>query len=170
MPATVPTRAEAFSREVWLAPTRRSGSVRPGWLTAMVTEAREQLHRGLVPLEPRVPGQRRHPRAAPPAPPHATCTPPAVPPTLHHIARADLTDIERVLVLYSQAVHQRLIGSSEAERLTFVALAQHVLSCRATNEGGVFRHLLKQKRYHCVTQADEEVALVQLKQHLYGSE
>ena len=69
MPATVPPGAEAFSREVWLAPTRRSGSVRPGWLTAMVTEAREQLHRGLVPLEPRVPCQRRHPMAAPPAPP-----------------------------------------------------------------------------------------------------
>jgi hypothetical protein len=91
-----------------------------------------------------------------------------VPPTLHHIGREDLTDIERVLVLYRQAVQQRLIGSSEAERLTFVALAQHVLSCRAQNEGGLFRHLLKQKRYHCVTQVDEDVALGRLKQHLYG--
>jgi hypothetical protein len=168
MPATVPPGAEAFSREVWPAPTRRSGSVRPGWLTAMVTAAQEQLQRGLVPLEPRVPYQRRHPRAAPPAPPHSTCTPPAEPPTLQHIAREDLIDIERVLVLYSQAVQQRLIGSSEAERLTFVALAQHVLSCRATNEGGVFRHLLKQKRYHCVTQADEDAALQRLKQYWYG--
>jgi hypothetical protein len=133
-----------------------------------VTEAQEQLQRGLVPLEPRVPCQRRHPMVIPPAPPQSTCTPPAEPPTLQHIARVDLTDIERVLVLYSQAVQQRLIGSSEAERLTFVALAQHVLSCRATNEGGVFRHLLKQKRYHCVTQADEDAALQQLKQYWYG--
>jgi len=142
--------------------------VRPGWLTAMVTEAQEQLQRGLVPLEPRVPCQRRHPLAAPPAPPQSTHTPPAEPPTLQHIAREDLTDIERVLVLYSQAVQQRLIGSSEAERLTFVALAQHVLSCRATNEGGVFRHLLKQKRYHCVTRADEDAALQRLKPYWYG--
>jgi len=134
----------------------------------MVTEAQEQLHHGLVPQDPRVPCQRRHPMAAPPAPPQSTRTPLSEPSTLHHIAREDLTDIARVLVLYSQAVQQGLIGSSEAERLTFVALAQHVLSCRATNEGGVFRHLLKQKRYHCVTQADEEVALVRLKQHLCG--
>ena len=167
MPATVPTGAEAFSRGVWPAPTRRSRSVRPGWLTAMVTEAQEHLQRGLVPLEPRVPCQRRHPRAAPP-PPQSMCTPPAVPPTLQHIAREDLIDIQRLLVLYSQAVQQRLIGSSEAERLTFVALAQHVLSCRATNEGGLFRHLLKQKRYHCVTQADEDAALQRLKQYWYG--
>ena len=167
MNAPVRTGAASFFREDWPASARRSGRVRPGWLTAMVTEAQDQLHHGLVPQEPRVPCQRRHPMAAPP-PPHSTRTPLSVPPTLHHIAREDLTDIERVLVLYSQAVHQRLIGASEAERLTFVALAQHVLSCRATNEGGVFRHLLKQKRYHCVTQADEEVALVRLKQHLYG--
>ena len=90
------------------------------------------------------------------------------PPTLQHIERADLADIPRVLLLYQQAVQQRLIGASEAERLTFVALAQHVLSCRPKNEGGLFRHLLKQKRYHCVTQADEEMALARLKQHLYG--
>jgi hypothetical protein len=91
-----------------------------------------------------------------------------VPPTLQHLEREDLTDIQRVLVLYSQAVQQHLIGSSEAERLTFVALAQHVLSCRPKNEGGLFRHLLKQKRYRCVTQADEDAALQRLKQHLYG--
>ena len=73
-----------------------------------------------------------------------------------------------MLVLYQQAVQQRWIGSSEAERLTFVALAQHVLSCYPKNAGGLFRHLLKQKRYHCVTQADEDAALQQLKQRLYG--
>lgn len=92
------------------------------------------------------------------------------PPTLQHIQREDLTDIERVLMLYHHAVQQRLIGASEAERLTFVALAQHVVSCRPKNLGGLFRHLLKQKRYHCVTQADEDAALSCLKQHLYGRE
>jgi hypothetical protein len=75
------------------------------------------------------------------------------------------TDHTRKLLIWNIT---RLIGSSEAERLTFVALAQHVLSCRAKNEGGLFRHLLKQKRYQCVTQADEDAALRRLKQHWYG--
>ncbi len=56
-----------------------------------------------------------------------------------------------------------MIGASQAERLASVAFAQLVLSCRLKNEGGLFRHLLKQKRYHCVTQADEDVALQRLK-------
>ena len=134
----------------------------------MVAEAQDQLRRGLVPLDPRAPCQRRSPMPALPVPSPSTCPSPSSPATLHHLERADLTDIERVLELYSQAVQQRLIGSSEAERLTFVALAQHVLRCRPKNEGGLFRHLLKQKRYHCVTQVDEDVALGRLKQHLYG--
>ena len=138
MNAPVRTGAESFSRGVWPAPTRRAVRLRPGWLTAMVAKAQEQLHRGLVPMEPRAPCQRRHPTTAPPAPPQSTRTPLSLPPTLQQIARADLTDIQRVLELYSQAVQQRLIGSSEAERLTFVALAQHVLICRPQNEGGFF--------------------------------
>jgi hypothetical protein len=166
MHGPVPTDAEAFSRGSWRARTRRAVRLRPGWLTAMVAEAQDQLRRGLVLLDPREPCQRRPPRMALPSP--STCPSPSSPPTLQHIERADLTDIERVLVLYRQAVQQRLIGSSEAERLTFVALAQHVLSCRAQNEGGLFRHLLKQKRYQCVTQADEDAALRRLKQHRYG--
>jgi hypothetical protein len=164
MPATIPTGAESFSRGVWPVPTRRAVRLRPGWLTAMVAKAQELLHRGLVPMEPRASCQRRQPVTTVPASPLPTRTTPSVPPTLQHIEREDLTDIQRVLVLYQQAVQQRLIGSSEAERLTFVALAQHVLSCRPQNEGGLFRHLLKQKRYHCVTQADEDVALQRLKQ------
>jgi hypothetical protein len=141
--------------------------LRPGWFAAMVVEAQEHLHRGSIPVEPQMPCTRRHQVTALPAPPPAR-PPPALPPTLQHIEREDLTDIQRVLVLYHHAVQQRLIGSSEAERLTFVALAQHVLSCRPRNEGSLFRHLLKQKRYHCVTQADEDVALQRLKLHLYG--
>ena len=168
MNAPIRTGIESFSRGIWRAHTRRAVRLRSGWLTAMVTEAQEQLHRGLVPLDPRVPCQQRPSVTTSPAPPLPMRTTPSVPPTLQHIEREDLTDIERVLELYSQAVQQRLIGSSEAERLTFVALAQHVLSCRPKNEGGLFRHLLKQKRYQCVTQVDEDAALQRLKQHWYG--
>ena len=167
MNTIVPAGAASFSRVVWQAPTPRAVGLGPGWLTAMVADAQEQLHRGIVPVEPGLPCRRRPPVTAPPPQQLPARTTASVPPTLHHIEREDLIDIQRLLILYHQAVQQRLLGSSEAERLTFVALAQHVLSCRPKNEGGLFRHLLKQKRYQCVTQADEDVALERLKQHLY---
>ena len=171
MNAPVPADAESFSAMVWPAPPRRPVTLRPGWLTAMVVEAQEQLHHGVLPAELPSPGRRRPPITAPPVQTlslsvHTIASLP--PPTLQHIEREDLTNIERLLVLYHHAVQQRLIGSSEAERLTFVALAQHIVSCHPKNLGGLFRHLLKQKRYHCVTQADEDAALRRLKHHLYG--
>ena len=104
MNAPARTGAESFSRGVWPGPTRRAVRLRPGWLTAMVAKAQEQLHRGLVPMEPRAPCQRRKPVTTAPASPLPMRTTPSVPPTLQHIEREDLTDIQRVLVLYQQAV------------------------------------------------------------------
>ena len=153
-------------------PTQRREARRSGWLTAMVAQAQEQLHRGNARLLP-APRCARRPRApipaAPPSSPHATEVAVRTAPRLHHIVREDLTEIERVLELYAQAVQQRLIGGSEAARLTFIGLAQHVVAARPTNPGGLFRHLLYRKRYQCVTQADEDVALQRLKQYLYGN-
>jgi len=170
MNAPNPAGTESFSAMGWPAVTSRPVTLRPGWLMAMVAEAQEQLHHGVLPAEPPSPRRRRPPVTAPPVQTlplsvHTTASLP--PPTLQHIEREDLTNIRRLLILYHHAVQQRLIGTSEAERLTFVALAQHVVSCRPKNLGGLFRHLLKQKRYHCVTQADEDAALQRLKQYLY---
>jgi hypothetical protein len=72
------------------------------------------------------------------------------------------------LALYAQAVQAGLIGASEADRLTFVALACHVLRYCPQNAGGLFHCLVTRKRYHVVTQADEDAARHRLKQHLYG--
>jgi len=63
------------------------------------------------------------------------------PPVLCNIRLQDLTDTSRFLDLYAQASHAGLIGNSEAERLTFVGLAQHVLTYRPENAGGLFRQL-----------------------------
>lgn len=147
-------------------PTPPHAAVRPGWLTAMVAQAQDQLHRGTAPAPPRTPMARCQRVTTPTAP----VVLPSVPqrdvrgiPRLSHIEREDLIDIERVLELYAQAVQLRLIGGSEAARLTFVGLAQHVLAARPTNPGGLFRHLLYQRRYQSVTQADEDRALQCLK-------
>jgi hypothetical protein len=89
------------------------------------------------------------------------------PPVLCNIRLQDLTDTSRFLDLYAQASHAGLIGNSEAERLTFVGLAQHVLTYRPQNAGGLFRQLLVRRRFHFVTQEDEDTAQQRLKHHLY---
>jgi hypothetical protein len=93
---------------------------------------------------------------------------PLPPPTLRYILLQDLKDTSRLLDLYAQAIQAELMGSSEAERLTFVGLAQHVLAYHPGNAGGLFRQLLTRRCFHFVTQEDEDAAQQRLKQHLYA--
>jgi hypothetical protein len=93
--------------------------------------------------------------------------PPLAPPTLRHILVHDLRNTERLLLLYEQAVNAGLIGSAEADRLTFVALAQHVLAYRPNNAGGLFSQLLRKRQFDYVTQDDEDTAQQRLKRCLY---
>lgn len=173
MPLNVSTPSARSARSplpVALRPPRPT-AMRPGWLTAMVVLAQEQCHRGTAPELPHPPAERRQQMktatalvVSPPAPQREV----RGTPRLSHIECEDLIDTTRLLELYAQAVQLRLIGSSEAARLTFVGLAQHVIAARPTNPGGLFRHLLYGKRYQCVTQADEDQALKRLKHYLYG--
>ena len=93
---------------------------------------------------------------------------PLPPPTLRHIFLQDLKDTERLLELYAQAIKAGLIGGSEAGRLTFLSLAQHVLAYRPVNAGGLFNQLLRRRCIHFVTQEDEDAAQQRLKQYLYA--
>jgi hypothetical protein len=89
-------------------------------------------------------------------------------PTLRNILLQDLKDTGRLLDLYAQATQAEIMSGSEAERLTFVGLAQHVLACHPENVGGLFRQLLTRRCFHFVTQEDEDAAHQRLKQHLYA--
>jgi hypothetical protein len=60
-------------------------------------------------------------------------------------------------------VEAKWIGNAEADRLTFVALAQHVVLYRPQNPGGLFHRLLTKRLFHYVTQEDEDQALARLK-------
>ncbi len=102
----------------------------------------------------------------PPTPENDPVSLPA--PTLRNIVRQDLHDPGRLIALYEQAVQAGLIGTSEAARLTFVALACHVLRYRPQNAGGLFHCLLTRKLSHVVTQADEDAARQRLTQYLYS--
>ena len=93
---------------------------------------------------------------------------PATPPHLQHVLLLDLQDMERLLALYTQAVQASLIGPSEAERLSFVALAHHVLHFKPVNPGGLFVQLLRQRHFDFITQQEEDRALQRLKRYDYG--
>ena len=79
----------------------------------------------------------------------------------------DFRDTGRLLTLYAQAVHAQWLGPSEAERLAFAALAQHVLTYRPENAGGLFTHLVRTRCFAYITQADEDAAQQRLTRFLY---
>src|SRR5947208_1743192 len=91
------------------------------------------------------------------------------PPTLRHIVPEDLQDTARLLNLFSQAQTQGLIGKSDSERLTFLALAEHAKVVGSQNSCGLFALLVQRQHWHFVTDSDEDAAQARLKQYLYGT-
>jgi hypothetical protein len=89
-------------------------------------------------------------------------------PTLRHLVPNDLQDTARLLILFEQAQTQGLIGKSESDRLTFVALAEHATVVGSTNPCGLFAALLHRQCWHFVTDSDEDAAQARLKHYLYG--
>jgi hypothetical protein len=142
-----------------------------GVLSTLFAQARECLRTGTaLPIEPEPVVTRTvsaPAREEPRSIPLVTQTPMPTP-RLQHVTLPDLKDTERLLALYTQSLQAGLIGPSEAERLTFVGLAQHVLAYRPENAGGLFRHLLTRRCFHFVTQEEEDAAQQRLKQHLYA--
>jgi len=146
------------------------GSASPGFLTALVTEAREQVRNGTAPVDtvgPVVmcsnPASRtqKHSVASQPKPVLAA-------PSLTNVIVEDLRDTERLSTLYHQAIEHKLLGKSEAEQLVFFALAQHVITYGPANPGGLFRRLLTRKQFQVITQEEEDAAARRLKHRLYG--
>lgn len=106
----------------------------------------------------------RHVHAAPVSAPPVSLPPPR----LGHVLVADLHEMARLLQLYTQAVQARMIDASEADRLNFVALAQHVLQFQPKNPGGLFLQLLRHRRFAVITQAEEDQARRRLHTYLYA--
>jgi hypothetical protein len=89
-------------------------------------------------------------------------------PTLRHIVPDDLTDTARLLILFEEAQAQGLIGGSESERLTFVAIAERARLRAIRNAPGLFAELVRRRLWHFVTQDDEDQAQTRLREHFYG--
>src|SRR5215831_14270519 len=90
------------------------------------------------------------------------------PPTLRHIIPEDLQDTARLLTLFAQAQTQGLIGKSDSDRLSFLALAEHAKVVGSQNPCGLFAALVQRQHWHFVTDSDEDIAQARLKAYLYG--
>jgi hypothetical protein len=91
-------------------------------------------------------------------------------PTLAEVRIEDLKDIGRLLDLLSQAIDRKLIGSSEADRLKFVAAAEHALAIGQGNPPGLFAYFLRGACWRYITQGDEDRANARIKAFLRAPE
>ncbi len=142
-----------------------------GVLSTLFAQARECLRNGTTLLPASMPTPT-------PTPPVTTSQPrrslatllphPLRLPRLKSILLEDLQQLPRLLILYTEAVQTQLIGASEADRLAFVALAQHVLHFQPHNPGGLFLWLLTHHRFAVITQAEEDQARARLATFLYA--
>ena len=118
-----------------------------------------------------IPSPAPRPTPAPPTrPPVAAPAPAPLPePTLRDVRSEDLTDTGRTLALYGQAVAAGLVTGSEADRLRFVAAAEHARVIGTTNPCGLFVRLVRRGLWAFLTQDDEDAANARLKRHLHGA-
>ena len=155
------TAHKLFCEEEKKQKPARSGAA--GVLSTLAKQARAGVRAGRLPRA-EAPLVCHRPAARQPQPLPSSPQPAiSATPTLQHITLEDLRDTGRVLTLYAQAREKGLIGQAEADRLTFVALAHHVLLYRPDNPGGLFHRLLTHRLFHYVTQEDEDQALQRLK-------
>lgn len=86
-------------------------------------------------------------------------------PTIRDIKQHDLGSMERLLILYTQALELGLAAKGEAGRLDFVSLAERARA-RGTRSGALFYWLLRERKTAFITQHDEDRAIERIKSHM----
>ena len=89
---------------------------------------------------------------------------------LEDVLVKDLKDIDRLMDLLGQAVVRGLVTGSEADRLRFVGAAEHALAIGKENLAGLFLYLVRGKKWHYLTQEDEDRAQARIKAFQRGPE
>jgi hypothetical protein len=89
-------------------------------------------------------------------------------PTLADVRIEDLRDVGRTLRLFDQAVARQLISANEADRLKFLAVAEHAKAVGTVNPCGLFARLVRRGWWHFATLDDEDTARRRLRDHLHG--
>ena len=85
-------------------------------------------------------------------------------PMLRHVVLNDLHDSRRLAELHRQAVAASMISRSECDRLRFFAAAEHAKALGRRNPCGLFSTLVRRGLWKYVTHADENAAMVRLKE------
>jgi hypothetical protein len=88
---------------------------------------------------------------------------------LDDVRLEDLKDTGRLLLLLEQAIARDLVSSSEADRLRFVAAAEHAMAVGKGNPSGLFCHLIRGRLWRYLRQGDEDLASARLKRHQFGA-
>jgi hypothetical protein len=84
-------------------------------------------------------------------------------PTLRDVTPEDLRETERLLELHRQAVEAKLVTTSEADRLKFVAGAAHAQAV-GSKPCRLFAWMVWRGRWEFITQADEDAARTRLRE------
>jgi hypothetical protein len=159
-----------------LKPGTLSGSKNQEPLPGAGTGVRIEAEERPEPQEPAVPAKLPAPAPARPSagPPWIRSSPPPTPDasrpaSLDDIQPIDLTETARTLLLFDQAAKRGLIGSSENDRLRFLALGEYARKIGRANPGGLMASLIRRKAWHFATQKEEDVARRKLKSHLWAA-
>ncbi len=145
------------------------GPARSMSATATPRSDREPLREGIQDQEPggarpagiRIPGQGG-------GGPGPTGSPPLPSPRIDDVRPEDLKETARLLGLHGQAVARGLVTASEADRLRFVAAAEHALAIGRANPPGLFAHLVRGRCWRFATAEDEDRASRRLRAHDRG--
>ena len=93
----------------------------------------------------------------------------AVPtPRLEDVRPEDLCDAGRLIELHRQAAVRGLVGTSEADRLKFVAAAEHARVVGKANPCGLFARIVAKGWWHFATLGEEERAARRLREGTRG--
>jgi hypothetical protein len=134
----------------------------PVWLSTSQTPPPEETN-----TEPFQDSNHQEPTPCSPHPGVRTDSTAEKPPSLTHLVPQDLSQTDRLLALFADAQQQGIIGGSDSERLTFVAVAERARLVGTTNPCGLFAQLVRRRLWYVLTQEDEDAARRRLREHLY---
>jgi len=88
---------------------------------------------------------------------------PSQAPRLSNIQACDLRSVERIQVLFEEAVARRLLKGTPAGRLRFFAAAARAARLGSRNPCGFFAAIVRHGLWHVISQADEDRAIEYLR-------
>jgi hypothetical protein len=77
-------------------------------------------------------------------------------PRLSDVQPQDLHDPARTVALFAQAERQGLVTRSEADKLNFLAAAEHAKRIATRNVGGLFATIVRKRFYKVISHEDED--------------